>query len=56
MKDLTCEKARSLMILSVHGEADRECEDLAKKERAPRQRKPLQEIVFQERWEQPLGL
>ncbi len=27
MKDLTCEKARSLMILSVHGEAERECED-----------------------------
>ncbi len=27
MKDLSCEKARSLMILSVYGEAGRECED-----------------------------
>ncbi len=27
MKDLNCEKARSLMILSVYGEADRESED-----------------------------
>ncbi len=27
MRNLTCEKARSLMVLSVYGEADGECED-----------------------------
>jgi nitroreductase len=45
----------TMSVIGYPGDVEQLPEDLAERERAPRQRRPLSELVFSRRWAQPAG-